>query len=86
MPQYEYECTECKHRFEEIHSIHDEPVSVCPKCNGKVKQLISCVSSAVDYSNPKELLERVIKPDAKRIADRIRNGDENLAANIFGEE
>ena len=38
MPQYKYKCTECNHEFEELQSINDEPITICPKCNGKIGQ------------------------------------------------
>ena len=41
MPTYEYECLRCGYRFEEFQKMSDEPVKRCPKCNGKVKRLIS---------------------------------------------
>ncbi len=39
MPTYEYECLECKNRFEVFQSINDEPVMKCEKCSGKVRKL-----------------------------------------------
>ncbi|TFH43772.1 MAG: FmdB family transcriptional regulator [Chrysiogenales bacterium] len=41
MPTYEYECLECKSRFELFQSINDEPVCTCVKCNGKVRKIFS---------------------------------------------
>ncbi len=41
MPTYEYECEKCHHQFERFQSITEEPVKVCPVCDGKVKRLIS---------------------------------------------
>ena len=41
MPTYEYECTECKHTFEEFQKIADKPLQRCPKCRGKLRRLIS---------------------------------------------
>ena len=41
MPLYEYQCTKCKHTFEKIQKFSDPPVSECPKCGGKVEQLLS---------------------------------------------
>ena len=35
MPTYEYECTNCGHRFEKIQSINDEPLKTCVKCEKK---------------------------------------------------
>ena len=86
MPAYEYKCNDCNYKFEEFQSIKDDPISICPKCNGKVKKLISLGASNVEYANPKEYYEKVIKPDAHRIAEKIKAGDENAAADIFGEE
>lgn len=41
MPLHEYECKKCGHRFEKIHKFSDEPIKVCPKCEGEVEQLLS---------------------------------------------
>ncbi|MGI6595115.1 MAG: zinc ribbon domain-containing protein [Elusimicrobia bacterium] len=40
MPTYEYECTDCEHKFEQFQKMTDKPVTKCPKCKGKVKRLI----------------------------------------------
>lgn len=51
MPTYEYAC-ENGHEFEEVQSINDEPLKICPmiipfsgpdfeKCEARVKKLIS---------------------------------------------
>ena len=41
MPIYEYECKKCSHRFERIQRFSDPLVKKCPKCGGKVEQVIS---------------------------------------------
>ena len=41
MPLYEYECTKCGHRFERIVKFSDPPITKCPKCKGKVEQMVS---------------------------------------------
>ena len=41
MPTYEYECLECRHRFEVFQKINDNPVANCEKCKGSVKRLIA---------------------------------------------
>ena len=41
MPLYEYQLTKCKHKFEKIQKFSDPPVTECPKCGGKVEQLLS---------------------------------------------
>ena len=40
MPTYEYECQECKYKFDRFQSIMDEPVKTCPKCGKPVSKLI----------------------------------------------
>lgn len=47
MPLYEYQCDACAHRFEVIQKYSDVPVSVCPKCGGAVKKLLS--SPAIQF-------------------------------------
>ncbi len=41
MPTYEYECLECKHRFDVFQSVNDEPVKVCEKCGKPVRKLFN---------------------------------------------
>ncbi len=40
MPTYEYECKDCKHRFEQFQRITAQPLKTCPECGGTVKRLI----------------------------------------------
>ena len=40
MPIYEYQCKECGVRFERLQSFSDEPVTVCPECEGETYRLI----------------------------------------------
>jgi putative FmdB family regulatory protein len=65
MPLYEFICTLCGHRFEELLHVDDPPVRKCPKCgHRRVERLISAASfrlkpgpsggwSAAGYSPPK---------------------------------
>jgi putative FmdB family regulatory protein len=41
MPTYEYECIECKNRFEVFHSMSDEPVKECEKCGKPVRKVFN---------------------------------------------
>lgn len=41
MPIYEYECKKCGHRFEKIQKFSDPLETKCPKCRGKLEQVIS---------------------------------------------
>jgi len=41
VPLYEYKCKKCNHKFERIRQFSDPPITTCPKCKGKVEQLLS---------------------------------------------
>ncbi len=41
MPTYEYVCRDCGYQFEAFQSITAEPLTDCPRCNGKVERKIS---------------------------------------------
>jgi putative FmdB family regulatory protein len=32
MPRYDYACSSCGHAAEEVHSIHLDSLTICPKC------------------------------------------------------
>lgn len=41
MPVYEYQCSGCGHLEEVFQKISESPLEVCPRCNGKLKKIIS---------------------------------------------
>jgi len=41
MPIYEYQCTKCNDRMEVIQKFTDPPHSVCEKCGGEMRKLMS---------------------------------------------
>ena len=43
MPTYEYECGLCHHNFERKQKFDEEPVAMCPKCQGKARRVINSV-------------------------------------------
>jgi putative FmdB family regulatory protein len=43
MPIYEYECTNCGHRFERHQRVSDDPVTICPECTGYVRRVFHAV-------------------------------------------
>lgn len=42
MPNYDYECQKCGHRFEVFQSMNDPKLTDCPRkdCDGSVKRLL----------------------------------------------
>ena len=70
MPTYEYSCTECGERLEAVQKFSDDPLTVCPACQGRLRKVFSPVgivfkgsgfyrtdsrSSAVNGSKDKQL-------------------------------
>jgi putative FmdB family regulatory protein len=43
MPIYEYECFSCGTHFERRQRFDEEPVGICPSCQGKARRVIHCV-------------------------------------------
>ncbi|MGD0791562.1 MAG: zinc ribbon domain-containing protein [Terriglobales bacterium] len=41
MPNYEYLCAKCGHRFEQIRKFSDKQLKKCPECGGVIEQVIS---------------------------------------------
>jgi putative FmdB family regulatory protein len=41
MPNYEYLCKKCGHRFEQIRKFSDRQLRKCPECGGLIEQVIS---------------------------------------------
>ncbi len=40
MPTYGYRCGNCGHQFEIVQRITDEPLTACPKCQGKLSKVL----------------------------------------------
>jgi putative FmdB family regulatory protein len=40
MPTYGYRCGSCGHQFEIIQRISEEPLTTCPKCQGKLAKIL----------------------------------------------
>lgn len=43
MPTYQYACTTCDHRFEEVQSFSDASLTDCPACSGTLRKVFSAV-------------------------------------------
>jgi putative FmdB family regulatory protein len=45
VPTYQYACTEsaCGHRFEAVQSFSDDPLTICPQCEGRLRKVFSAV-------------------------------------------
>jgi putative FmdB family regulatory protein len=45
VPTYQYACKEpaCGHRFDAVQSFSDDPITICPVCEGQVRKVFSAV-------------------------------------------
>ena len=43
MPTYQYSCTECGHQLEALQSFSDDPLTVCPACEGRLRKVLNSV-------------------------------------------
>jgi len=43
VPVYQYACTECGEQLEVRQSFTDDPLTVCPSCQGRLRKVLSAV-------------------------------------------
>ena len=43
MPTYQYRCTDCGEPLEVVQSFTDDPLTVCPACEGQLRKVFSSV-------------------------------------------
>ncbi len=43
MPIYEYKCSLCRFHFERKQRFDEEPVAICPKCQGKARRVLHSI-------------------------------------------
>ncbi len=41
MPTYEYRCTECGDHLEVVQSFSEDPLTACPRCEGRLKKVFN---------------------------------------------
>ncbi|HET9690802.1 MAG TPA: FmdB family zinc ribbon protein [Acidimicrobiales bacterium] len=46
MPTYEYACRECGRHLEVVQSFADEPLTVCPSCDGPLRKVFGTIGIA----------------------------------------
>ncbi len=69
MPIYEYECELCHFHFERKQGFHEEPIAVCPECQGKVRRVIH--SSPVIFKGSGFYVTDNRKPDTPTLAEAV---------------
>ena len=84
MPTYDYKCESCKEIFEFFQNMSDKPLIKCPKCNNKVRRLVSGGSGLIfkgsgfyltDYAK-KKLNEKETKKSDKKNQKKLKKSKE----------
>src|SRR3977135_3913445 len=73
MPNYEYLCKNCGHRFEQIRKFSNKQLRKCPKCGGPIEQVIS--APAVQFKGSGWYVTDYAKKSSTGSAASSSNGD-----------
>jgi putative FmdB family regulatory protein len=76
MPLYEFECEECKKRFERIQKFTDPTPDVCPQCGkGPVRKLFS--SPAIQFKGSGFYITDYAKKSSSEAGSKSSSGSES---------
>jgi putative FmdB family regulatory protein len=81
VPTYQYACKEpaCGHRFEAVQSFSDDPIAVCPVCEGQVRKVFSAVGVVFKGSG-------FYRTDSRENAKSPNGSSSNGSSNGSGEK
>jgi putative FmdB family regulatory protein len=65
MPRYDYACSSCGHAAEEVHSIHLDSLTICPKCQKPdySKQIAQVATDLREFHTPIEMYSIALNDD-----------------------
>ncbi len=43
MPTYAYACTQCGHTFDLVQSFSEDPLTICPECEGRLRKVYGSI-------------------------------------------
>ena len=73
MPIYEYQCEQCKHRFEKLQKFSDKPCKKCPNCSGPLRKLVS--SPAIQFKGEGFYINDYAKKSGSSTGGKSKAGD-----------
>ena len=62
MPIYDYVCSNCRHRAEVLHGVHDEGARTCAECGGQMRKAISAPAIVFKGSGWAKVDRRTSRP------------------------
>jgi len=82
MPIYEYVCKECRHEFEALQKLSDDPLKTCPACEREsLKKKISAAGFRLSGSG---WYETDFKSDRKKNLTQGDSADKDSSAGSSG--
>jgi putative FmdB family regulatory protein len=73
MPTYEYACTSCGERLEVVQKFSDDPLTVCPACEGALRKVFSPVGVVFKGSGFYKTDSRTSKTSAGATSDSTKS-------------
>jgi putative FmdB family regulatory protein len=75
MPTYEYACTACGEHLEVVQSFKDEPLTVCPNCDGPLRKVFAPIGVVFKGSGFYKTDSRSSQKSAKTASGDKSSGD-----------
>src|SRR5437763_15800563 len=75
MPTYQYACTECGEQLEVVQKFSDDPLTVCPQCQGRLRKVFSAVGVVFKGSGFYKTDSRSKTPSSSGKTDGAKTGD-----------
>ena len=85
MPKYSFKCKSCDKAFKIIARPSELKGTVCSHCKSKdISRVYNFVGQVVE----RDMFETIesVKEDAKKIAKKVKSGDQNSISEIYGKE
>jgi putative FmdB family regulatory protein len=74
VPTYQYACTECGHRHEQVQAFTDPSLTECPSCGGKLRKVYGSVGVVFKGSGFYRTDSRAGAASASPAADKSDSG------------
>jgi putative FmdB family regulatory protein len=78
VPTYQYACTECGEQLEAVQKFTDDPLTVCPACDGRLRKVFSAVGVVFKGSG-------FYRTDSRNGANASSDGSSKASSNGSGD-
>jgi putative FmdB family regulatory protein len=78
VPTYQYACTECGEQLEAVQKFTDDPLTVCPACDGRLRKVFSAVGVVFKGSG-------FYRTDSRNGANGSSDGSSKASSNGSGD-